>query len=183
MSSPRLQRLFALALLLTGCATSPPPLKTVRHVDLPRYMGDWYVFANIPYFAEKDCVESIESYALRPDGVIANWFRFRKGSFDAPQQRLDFHARVTNRETNAEWRVQFAPLISAGYYIIDLDPNYKWAVVGHPSRRYGWILARSKTLPDRIYQAVLGRLAAQGYDPEAFVKVPQVRAGWKPTGH
>ena len=175
MSSPHLYRLFAFVLLLTGCATSHPPLKTVRHVDLPQYMGDWYVIANIPYFAEKHCVESIESYALRSDGVIANWFRFRKGSFDAPQQRLDFHARVTNRETNAEWRVQFAPLISAGYYIIDLDPNYKWAVVGHPSRRYGWIMARSKTLPDGIYQSVLGRLTAQGYDPKAFVKVPQVR--------
>jgi apolipoprotein D and lipocalin family protein len=108
--------------------------------------------------------------------VIANWFRFRKGSFDAPQQRLDFHARVTNRETNAEWRVQFAPLISAGYYIIDLDPNYKWAVVGHPSRRYGWILARSKTLPDRIYQACWGGLQHRGTIQRRLSKYR--RSGW-----
>ena len=162
-----------LALCLAGCA-SRPPLKTVHHVDLPRYMGDWRVIANIPYWAEKDCVDSIESYALRPDGGIANSFRFRKKSFTAPQQRLDFVGRVVNTETNAEWRIQFAPLISARYFIIDLDPAYRWAVVGHPSRDYGWIMARQKTLPEATYRAILARLAKQGYDSGRFVKVPQV---------
>jgi apolipoprotein D and lipocalin family protein len=166
--------LFVAALGLGGCATSHPPLKTVGHVDLPRYMGDWRVIANIPYFAEKDCVESIESYALRPDGKIANWFRFRKKGFDAPQQRVDFVAQVVDKRTNAEWRVQFAPLISAGYYIIDLDPGYRWTVVGHPSRRYGWIMARSKTMPEATYNDILARLEKQGYKAADFVKVPQV---------
>lgn len=171
------RRVFPLlpALLLVGCATSKPKLQTVRHVDLPRYMGDWRVIANIPYFAERGCVESLESYALRPDGKIANWFRFRKGSFDAPQKRVDFVAEVTNRDTNAEWRVHFAPLISAAYLIIDLDPNYRWVVVGHPSRRYGWIMARQPTLADGTYRTILKRLASQGYNPGDFVKVPQVR--------
>jgi apolipoprotein D and lipocalin family protein len=165
------------AALLAGCAStgSKPPLKTVRQVDLPRYMGDWYVIANVPYFAERNNYESIESYALRPDGKIANGFRFRKGSFDAPQQRYDFVGRVTNPETNAEWRIHFAPFISAGYLIIELDPTYQWVVVGHPSRRYGWIMARKPTLPDATYTAILKRVAAQGYDPKSFVKVPQVR--------
>src|SRR6478735_718 len=120
--------LSVLVLCLAGCA-SHPPLRTVSHVDLPRYMGDWRVIANIPYFAEKDCVDSIESYALRPDGKIANSFRFRKKSFDAPQQKLEFVAEVMNHQSNAEWRVQFAPLISAGYYIIDLDRDYQWTAV------------------------------------------------------
>jgi apolipoprotein D and lipocalin family protein len=170
--------MFRLALLglfvgLAGCA-SHRPLQTVPHVDLNRYMGDWRVIANIPYWAEKDCVDSIESYALRPDGKIANTFRFRKKTFEAPQQRLDFVGRVVNPETNAEWRIHFAPLISAGYFIIDLDPQYRWAVVGHPSRDYGWVLARGRTLPAATYQGILQRLAAQGYDPARFVKVPQV---------
>jgi apolipoprotein D and lipocalin family protein len=165
--------ILGLFLALAGCA-SHPPLQTVRRVDLPRYMGDWRVIANIPYWAEKDCVDSIESYALRPDGKIANSFRFRKKTFAAPQQRLDFVGRVVNSETNAEWRIHFAPLVSAGYFIIDLDPQYRWAVVGHPSRDYGWIMARNRTLPEVTYQAILKRLAAQGYDPARFVKVPQV---------
>src|ERR1700733_5169440 len=64
--------------LLTGCTAVKEPLRTVSHVDLQRYMGDWYVIANIPYFAEKNCYDSIESYALRPDGAIDNWFTCRK---------------------------------------------------------------------------------------------------------
>jgi apolipoprotein D and lipocalin family protein len=166
--------LILLTMSLFGCATSKPPLKTVRHVDLPRYMGDWRVIANIPYFAERDCVDSIESYALRPDGRIANWFRCRKKSFDAPQKRFDFVGRVTNRETNAEWKIRFAPLINVSYLIIDLDPEYRWTVVGHPSRKYGWIMHREKSMPEATYRGILARLDAQGYDSKAFVKVPQL---------
>jgi apolipoprotein D and lipocalin family protein len=165
--------LFILSMSFFGCASSKPPLKTVRHVDLPRYMGDWRVIANIPYFAERDCVDSIESYALRPDGKIANWFRCRKKSFNAPQKRFDFVGRVTNKETNAEWKIRFAPLINVSYLIIDLDPAYQWTVVGHPSRKYGWIMHREKTMPESTYREILARLETQGYDPKAFAKVPQ----------
>src|SRR3954470_6654568 len=176
---PRILTALAATLLFSACATAfprKPPLRTVAHVDLPRYMGDWRVIANIPYWAEKGRVDSIESYALRPDGKIANWFRSRKGSFTAPQKRVDFVAEVVNHRTNAEWRVHFLPLISAPYLIIDLDPLYQWTVVGHPSRDYGWIMAREKTLPEATYRGILQRLAAQGYDAKRFVKVPQLRS-------
>ena len=165
----------SIVLVLAGCAARPhqPPLRTVPHVDLPRYMGDWRVIANIPYFAEQGNVDAIESYALRPDGKIANWFRYRKKSFNAPQKRADFVAEIINRRTNAEWRVHFLPLVSASYLIIDLDPQYRWVVVGHPSRNYGWVMARQKTLPAATYNGILRRLRAQGYDPARFVKVPQ----------
>jgi apolipoprotein D and lipocalin family protein len=161
------------AFSLMGCA-SGEPLKTVPHVDLPRYMGDWYVIANIPYFGEKNCFDSIESYALRPDGRIANWFTCRKGSFEAPLQRLvNAVATVKDTETNASWRVRFFKVISVQYLIIDLDPQYQWVVVGHPSRRYGWIMARAKTIDSQTYQAILVRLRAQHYNPDQFHIVPQ----------
>ena len=151
------------------------PLRTVSHVDLPRFMGDWRVIANIPYFAERGNVDSIESYALRPDGIIDNGFAFRKLSFDAPQKKMTFTAEVKNKETNAEWRVRFLPFLKVAYLVIDLDPEYTWTVIGHPSRNYGWIMARGKTLPDATYAAILTRLATQGYDPAKFAKVPQTR--------
>lgn len=175
-ASSRLRGLNVLAgLLLGACASNDkPPLRTVAHVDLPRYMGDWRVIANIPYFAEEGAVDSVESYALRPDGKIANWFVRREGSFEAPKKRSDFVARVTNPKTNAEWRVHFFPLISAAYLILDLDPDYQWAVVGHPSRDYGWVLAREKTMSARTYGRIMERLAAQGYDTSKFEKVPQL---------
>ncbi len=165
--------------MLVGCSsvakkTPMQPLRTVAHVDLPRYMGDWRVIANIPYFAEKDCMDSIESYALRPDGRMDNWFTFRKGSFAAPQKKFTALAWVHNHTTNAEWRVRFLGLITTYYLILDLAPDYRWTVVGHPSRDYGWIMARTKTLPEKTYRQILQRLADQGYDPSRFVKVPQM---------
>jgi apolipoprotein D and lipocalin family protein len=150
------------------------PLTTVPHVDIPRYMGDWYVIANIPYFAEKNCFDSIESYALRADGKIDNWFRCRKGSFDAPmKQKASAVVTIDDTSTNATWSVKFFHLISVKYLVLDLDPNYQWVVVGHPSRRYGWIMARTKTMDDALYQRLLSDVAKQGYDPAKFAKVPQ----------
>ena len=159
---------------LAACTTSRPPLRTVPHVDLPRYMGDWYVIANIPYFAEKNCVDSIESYALRADGRIDNWFQCRKKSFDAPLERkATAIAVVKDTTSNALWTVHFLKVFPVKYLILDLDASYQWVAVGHPSRNYGWIMARTKTLPDETYRRILASLAAQGYDPSRFVKVPQ----------
>jgi apolipoprotein D and lipocalin family protein len=164
----------ALAGLTLGCASMKQPLQTVPQVDLPRYMGDWYVIANIPYFAEKGCYDSIESYALRADGRIDNWFQCRKDSFDAPLKRkATAIATVKDKASNAVWKVRFFGVISVSYLVLDLDPAYQWVAVGHPSRSYGWIMARSKTLDEATYQGILQRLAAQGYDPAKFEKVPQ----------
>jgi apolipoprotein D and lipocalin family protein len=166
--------LAALAGFSFGCTSVKTPLKTVQYVDLSRYMGDWYVIANIPYFAEKNCFDSIESYALRPDGNIDNWFTCRKKSFDAPLERkANALATVTDKTSNAVWQVRFFKILSVKYLILDLDPNYQWVAVGHPSRRYGWIMARTKTLDAATYQGILRRLANQGYDPAKFKMVPQ----------
>ena len=86
-----LRTLAATALLiLSGCVSMDGlrsrPLRPVPHVDLQRYMGGWFVIANIPYFAEKDCFDSVEGYALRPDGRIDNKFACREKSFGAPMQ-------------------------------------------------------------------------------------------------
>lgn len=153
---------------------SKQPLQTPTHVDLQKYMGDWRVIANIPYFGERGCVDSIEGYRLRPDGKMENTFTYRKKTFAAPQKTLHAVAWVQNTQTNAEWRVRFFGLFTVKYFIADVDPHYQWAAVAHPSRKYGWVLARAKTLPEATYQSILQRLAAQGYDISKFQKVPQV---------
>jgi apolipoprotein D and lipocalin family protein len=170
----------ALSALLVGAVfaarrTSLPPLRTVSHVDIPRYMGHWRVIAEIPYFAERGAVDSVESYSLLPDGTIHNWFTSRKNSFDAPERTINAHAYIVNKQTNAEWKVKFlGGIITAPYLILDLDPDYQWTVVGYPSRNLGWIMAREKTLPESTYNAILKRLAAQHYDISRFEKVPQL---------
>jgi apolipoprotein D and lipocalin family protein len=172
----------AVAGLSLGCASMKQPLRTVTQVDLPRYMGDWYVIANIPYFAERNCFASIESYALRADGKIDNWFRCRKKSFDAALERkANAIATVEDKTSNAVWSVRFFHFISVKYLILDLDPDYQWVAVGHPSRRYGWIMARSKSLDQATYRSILRSMSEQGYDPERFEMVPQ-RAPAAATG-
>jgi len=136
-------------------------------------MGDWRVIAHIPHRADKSWVDSIQSYALRPDGRIETWTTFRRKSFDAPQKTVRATIDVVNAETRAEWSVEFFGLTRNRYFITDLDPGYQWAVIGHPSRKYGWIIARERSLPDGAYDAILDRLAVRGYDPARFKKVAQ----------
>jgi len=172
---------LATAALLSACASQSAgtknAMKTVEQVELSRYMGDWYVIANIPNRAEKNCYDSIEKYALRSDGRIDNQFECRDGSFEKPlERRLDTIATIFDKSSNAEWRVRIFKVIQAKYLVIDLDPQYRWAVVGHPSRDYGWVLARDKALPAETYASILERLRAQGYDTSKFVKIPQKAA-------
>jgi apolipoprotein D and lipocalin family protein len=160
--------------IASGCTSMKNPLRPVAHVDLPRYMGDWYAIANIPYFAEKNCVDSVESYALRSDGDIDNWFTCRNKSFDAPMKRkANALAVIDDKASNAVWHVKFFKVISVQYVVLDLDPMYQWVAVGHPSRNYGWVMARAKTMDDSTYQGALASLASQGYDVSRFKKVPQ----------
>lgn len=158
---------------LCGCADARPSLKTVPHVDLQRYQGTWYVIANIPYWLEDGKVATADRYALKPDGTMENTYVFRRGSFEAKEEEWSGTAWVHDTTTNAEWRVRFIWPFSATYLVIDLDPEYRWAAVGHPSRDYFWVLARERSLPAGIYDGILARAAAQGYDTSRVAKVPQ----------
>ncbi|MDR3456749.1 MAG: lipocalin family protein [Verrucomicrobiae bacterium] len=159
--------------LLASCATPKPPLHTVARVDLDRYMGRWNVIANIPYSLERGKVASYDTYAPRLDGRMQNNFTFRRGSLTAPEVTWHGVGWVVDPKSNAEWRVRFIWPFTAVYLIIDLDPDYQWAVIGHPSRNLFWILARDTSLPDATYAGILQRAAAQGYDTNRVVKVLQ----------
>lgn len=164
------------ALSLSSCSImndSLPPLQTVEHVDLERYMGDWYVIAHIPYALEKGKVGTLDRYALRPDGRIDNIYLFRKGSLDAPLKQWKGVAWVHNQETNAEWRIQFVWPLRVPYFVVGLDPDYQWSLIGYPNRKLAWILARKPMMDDALYESMLDRLEAQGYDRSLIVKVPQ----------
>ena len=165
--------LLVAMLALTGCATSQPPLRTVPRVDLDRYLGNWYVIANIPYFLEKGKVASYDTYAMRPDGRMDNTFTFRKGSLEASEKSWHGVAWVVNHDSNAEWKVRFLWPFTATYLVLELDPDYQWAVVGTPGRGLLWVLARHRQLEAPLYQDILKRIAAQGYDTNRLALVPQ----------
>jgi len=161
----------ALMLLLAGCA-SPPPMPTVAHVDLERFMGDWYVIANIPTFLERDAHNAVERYTLLPDGTIDTEFTFRKGSFDGAAKRYNPRGFVRSAN-NAEWGMQFMWPIKAEFLIIHLDDDYQHTVIGRSRRDYVWIMAREPQLDESDYAAIIQQLDDLGYDVSAIQRVPQ----------
>jgi apolipoprotein D and lipocalin family protein len=171
----RLASLLGLSTLtLFGCqGVAHPPLTTVAQVDLPRFMGDWYVIANIPTFIEKGAHNAVESYQLNPDGTIATTFTFRADGFDGKPKRYTPTGYVTDTRSNAIWGMQFLWPIKADYRIVYLTPDYTQTVIGREQRDYVWIMARTPAIPDADYAAILQLLAAQGYDVNLIQKVPQ----------
>ena len=158
--------------VLSACS-SQPPMATVDQVDLPRFMGDWYVIANIPTFLEKDAHNPVESYALNADGTIATTFTFNAGSFEGEQKVYHPKGFIRNSESNAEWGMQFLWPIKADYRIVYLDEDYQYTVIGRNSRDYVWIMARSAQIPDQTYAELRAFVIDLGYDPEMLRKAPQ----------
>ena len=168
----RLLSCAAAALLLGGCQ-SPAPLPTVPQVDLPRFMGPWYVIASIPTFIEKGAHNAVESYRLDADGTIATTFTFRAGGFDGEAKRYTPRGFVVDRETNALWGMQFLWPIKADYRITYLADDYSVTVISRIQRDYVWIMARAPAIPDDEYQRLVKLIGAQGYDVAKIEKVPQ----------
>ncbi|WP_018168581.1 lipocalin family protein [Thioalkalivibrio sp. ALMg9] len=169
-----LAALFAglvLGILMTGCS-SPQKMPTVDHVDLDRYMGDWYVIANIPTFLERDAYNALEQYALNDDGTIATTFSFNKGGFDGPRREYNPTGFVQS-EDNAEWGMRFLWPFKAEFLIVYLDEAYSQTVIGRSKRDYVWIMAREPAMPEDDYQAILAYLDELGYDTDEIQRVPQ----------
>lgn len=159
---------------LAGCFTpGRPRLDPVDHVDIPRYMGSWRVIAVYDNPVERNFADAVESYRHMGEGRIAVEFRWRDQTFTAPIQLHRFTARVVDRQSNALWRVRLFPLFTARYVIIALDEKYRWVAVAHPSRKFGWILARETAIPDGVWKELLNVFRQQGYDPAKFRKIPQ----------
>jgi apolipoprotein D and lipocalin family protein len=170
------------ALALSACSTAPvqPPLRTVPYVDLPRFMGDWFVIGTIPWFVERDNVGTMDIYKPRPDGRIDITYAFHKKSLDAPRREMKAVAEVVDKETNARWAVQFLWPFKAPFLVIDLDPGYTRTTIGYPDRSLIWIMARTPQIPESEYSAALAAAAAQGYDTSRIVRVPQKPAAGAP---
>jgi len=175
-SSVRLSgRIFSAAgiMLMTACSASLPPIKTVESVDLQRFMGDWYVIANIPTFVEKGAHNAVESYRLEEDGTIATRFTFRQDSFDGPEKEYTPRGFIRDEESNAEWGMQFVWPIKSDYRISWLNSDYTQVVVARNKRDYVWIMARMPQISSADYQALVTHIESLGYDPSLLVKVPQ----------
>jgi len=165
---------LVILLMLTACgAAERRPMETVPNVDLARFMGDWYVIANIPTFVEKGAHNAVESYALNPDGTVATTFRFRKDAFDGPEKVYHPKGYVIPGTGNARWGMQFIWPFKGDFRIIWLEPDYGITVIGREKRDYVWIMARKPEIPEDKYQDILAYLERVGYDTSQVQRVPQ----------
>ena len=170
-----MRALLALAAsMLVGCANTPhPPLALASQVDLERFMGDWYVIANIPTFIEKGAHNAVETYRLAADGTIETTFRYRADAFDGEDKQYTARGFVREGTANAVWGMQFIWPFKADYRIAWLAPDYSQAVIGREQRDYVWIMARTPRIPEADYRRILEFLLRQGYDVTRIQKVPQ----------
>jgi len=163
-------------LLATSCSTTTterlrlPPLETVADVDLTRYLGTWYEIASFPQPFQRGCTATTATYSLRPDGGLDVLNRCRKGSVDGEEKSALGRAQVVDRATHAKLEVSFFRPFWGDYWIIDLAGDYSWAVVGHPSRDYLWILSRTPVMKEPLYERVLSGLGTKGYETARLVR-------------
>jgi len=149
-------------------------LTTVDSVDLRRYAGRWYEFARLPNRFQKKCAGDVTaSYAIREDGRIDVTNRCL--NTDGSVRESKGIARVSDPKTNAKLEVSFVSIFGfnlfwGDYWIIGLADDYSWAIVGTPSRKYGWILSRTTDLPQEEWNRINRILEDKGYEPSAFNK-------------
>ena len=150
-----------------------PPIKTAEYVDINRFMGDWYVIANIPTFIEKEAYNAVESYALRDGGVVDTTFTFNKGGFDGDLKTYNPTGFIYDDPSNAIWGMRFIWPIKADYRIVHVDDDYQNTIIGRNKRDYVWIMSRSPQMDDATYQKLMDVVREEGYDTSLVRRVPQ----------
>lgn len=169
--------LMSVAALTTNASAAD--VKAVESLELSRYMGSWHEIASIPQFFQRKCIRDtratysiIEAPLVRVENICTRE--------DGGKDRAEGRARQPDPASASKLEVTFIELfgeyrfwLSGDYWVIALDPNYRWAVVGHPSRRYGWVLAREPRLSPATLAEIIGRIKLQGYDACDFVVTPQ----------
>ncbi len=175
--------LAGVVLMLTGGSVNSQAqsgeVTTVNHVDLKRYIGTWYEIARLPNSFQKQCARNTTAtYTLRDDGRIDVLNKCTKSDGDVSQ--ANGVARIVDTTTNAKLEVSFVRFLGiqffwGDYWIIGLDSEYRYAIVGTPSRKYGWILSRTPALSDEDQRTAFEILRSQGYNPSEFIKTEQTR--------
>jgi apolipoprotein D and lipocalin family protein len=165
---------FLSVALAAGCSSNGlTPIRTAEHVDLPRFMGDWYVIGHIPAFLERDAYNAVESYRLLDDRRIATTFSFNDGGFDGRRRTYTPTGFIIDNTSNAVWGMRFIWPVKADYRIVYVDNDYRQTIIGREKRDYVWIMARAPQIPAQDMQTLVGLIAAQGYDTSKLRRVPQ----------
>lgn len=161
--------MISLIALLQSCK-APSTLTVVKDVNLEKYVGLWYEIAAYPTRFQKNCYGSTATYSLSPKGYVVVENKCFKDSLNGEMGGIKGKAFVVKNSNNAKLKVQFFWPFTGAYWIIGLAPDYSWAVVSHPNRKYLWILSRTKTIDDTTYKEIMDLIISKGLDPDKLRK-------------
>ena len=159
-------------ILLKSCKTIPANAVAVKPFDVKKYLGTWYEIARFDYRFEKDLNNTTANYSLNDEGsikVVNRGFNYKTGIWKVARGK----AKFVSAADEAKLRVSFFGPFYSGYNVIDLDPDYKYALVAGKNLNYLWILSREKTIPENIKQSFLQKAKAVGYKVEELLWVKQ----------
>ncbi len=165
--------LSALIIIIPGGDAKTPELRTVPYADVNRYMGSWYEIAKIPHWFESGLEGTMVTYSPLPDGKVLTTIKAYKNNFEGKYYYKVLKADIADKKTNAEIVVRFFLFFTGTFYIIELGDNYDYAVVGNTSREKLWILSRTPRMDPALYEALLKRIEANGYDVSQLEKTIQ----------
>jgi apolipoprotein D and lipocalin family protein len=151
-----------------GCDSDKhPPLETVDKVDIEKYKGSWYEIARFEHRFEEGCKNVTATYELRDDGKIKVINRCT--DIESNKRKEATGVAYAVDDTNSKLKVSFFRPFYGDYWIIDLDKEYRYALVGSPDRKYLWILSRTKTIDEKTKAMILAKLPALKFDESKFV--------------
>jgi len=166
---------LAAMVLLAACASAPRQAAPTTAIDLPAFMGTWYVIGHIPYFTERGHVEGRDQYTLLEDGHVQVQYLYRTG-FQQPQKMLAATATVDPDSGNRLWRLRFYRVVPASQRILEIAPDGSWALLDAPGRELAWVFARQPMMDDALYLDLLAKLRGYGINSDKVWRMPQVPA-------
>ncbi len=167
--------LVCLLALLSGCSTfqKTEPVPLAQRVDLEKFIGEWYVIASMPTLIDRKAYNATKTYSRAERGINIH-YHFTVDAFDGPERNYNTRAMVDNPGINTDWETGVFPWpFERDYKILHIEPDYSVAVVGHPNRKYLWILSRSKTIEDPVYSDIILYLQNLGWDVGKIRRIPQ----------
>ncbi len=146
---------------------------TVKELDLNRYLGKWYEIARFPHSFEKNLVGVTATYRLKDDGMIEVLNEGFKNTLDGERSKAIGKAKIPNKLEPGKIKVSFFWIFYADYYVLELDENYQYAMIGSSSDKYFWILCRTAQMDPAVYNVLLDKASKRGYNLEKLYNVPQ----------
>ena len=145
----------------------------VKELEIEKYLGTWYEIARYDHRFERNLVGVSATYSFRPDGKIKVVNAGYKGSLDGPRSEAIGKAKIPDPQVPSKLKVSFFWFFYGDYWVLELEENYQWALVGSDKDNYLWILSRTPQMEDDLYQKLLNKLYSRGYDVKKLIKIPQ----------